>query len=125
MTSPLGVLRTVPQQAEDEAGRFGHESPRSWDAIPGRKVRNDGVHQAILLPGWTYHLAHDGTGWQLTPEGSRPHGYLVDSELQPADTLEMAHRRLVLDPSSRYTLERDETGAWRICLSAWVKWLAS
>jgi hypothetical protein len=119
------VLRTVPQQ-DEEPGRFGDESPRSWDVIPGRKVRNDGTYEAILLHGCSYQLAHDGTGWQLTPEGSRPHGYLADGKLQPADTLEMAHRLLVLDPSTRYTLERDETGAWRIRMSAWAaKWLAS
>ena len=57
---PVGVLRTVRQQAEDAPGRFGSQSPQSWDVIPGVKVRNDGVYPAVLLPGHGYQLAHDG-----------------------------------------------------------------
>lgn len=113
-TTPLGVLRTVPQHHEDEPARFDDQSPRSWDVIPGRKVRNDGVYPAILIPGDTYNLMHDGIGWQLTPEGTRPHAYLTNDSRQLVDTLELAHRMIALDPATRYTLERDETGAWRL-----------
>ena len=114
MTSALGVLRTEQHLTLDEPGYFGDQSPRSWDVIPGRKVRNDGVYPAILFPGSAYHLVHDGTGWQLAPEGTRPHAYLTDDALQPAGTLELAHRPLVLDPGCRYSIERDETGAWHL-----------
>ncbi len=114
MTSPLGVLRTVPQQAEDKPGQSGDQSPRCWDVIAGRKIRNDGVYPATLVPGYVYHLTHDGTGWLFTPEGERPHAYLVGGDLQPVDILELAHRPVVLDRSCRYTIERDETGAWRL-----------
>jgi len=120
MTSPLGVLRTLPQQAEDEPGRFGDQSPRSWDVIPGRKVRNDGVYTATLVPGCAYHLVHDGIGWQLTADGERPHAYLVDGELQPSGVLELAHRAVVLNPACRYAVEQDETGAWRLLKHAAV-----
>jgi hypothetical protein len=114
MNSPLGVLRTVPQQPLDEPGRYSDQSPRSWDVIPGRKVCNDGVYPAILLPGLAYHLAHDGTGWQLVPEGTRPHAYLTDDALQPVVKMELAHRPLVLDPGCRYSIEQDGTGAWHL-----------
>lgn len=120
MNTPLGVLRTMPQQAEGEPGRFGDQAPRSWDLIPGCKIRNDGCYPATLVPGCTYHLAHDGIGWLFTPEGERPHAYLVDDGLQPADLLELAHRPVVLDRASRYTIERDETGAWRLLECAGV-----
>jgi hypothetical protein len=114
MNTPLGVLRTAPQEAEDEPGRFGDQAPPSWDLIPGRKSRNDGCYPATLVPGYTYHLAHDGIGWLFSPEGERPHAYLVDGDLQPVGLLELAHRAVVLDRASRYTIERDETGAWRL-----------
>jgi hypothetical protein len=114
MNTEVGVLRTIPQQIEDDPGRFGDQPPRSWDLIPGRKVRNDGCYQATLVPGYVYHLAHDGIGWLFTPEGERPHAYLVDNDLHPTDILELAHRPVVLDPASRYTIERDETGAWHL-----------
>jgi hypothetical protein len=114
MTNTLGVLRTLPMGADDDPHRFGDQTPQSWDVIPGRKVRNDGCYPATLVPGYIYHLTHDGIGWQLTPEGERPHAYLVDNDLQPVDFLELAHRPVVLNHSSRYTIERDETGAWRL-----------
>jgi hypothetical protein len=120
MTNTLGVLRTLPQDAEEDSRRFLDQSPRSWDVIPGRKVRNDGCYQATLVPGYAYHLTHDGIGWQLTPEGERPHAYLVDSDLQPAGVLELAHRPVVLDRGCRYTIEQDETGAWRLAEHAGV-----
>jgi hypothetical protein len=119
-TSELGVLRTAPQYALDEPGHFGDQSPRAWDLIPGRKVRNDGVYAAILLPGSVYNLEHDGTGWQLTPEGTRPHAYLTDDQLQPAYTLELAHRLIALNSECRYSIERDGTGAWRLLEHAGV-----
>lgn len=112
MTSLLGVLRTMPQQAQDEPRRFGDQSPRAWDVIPGLKLRNDGVYPAVLVPGYAYELTHDGVGWLLTPQGKRPHAYLVGPGLEPVTTLELAHRAVMLDSRCRYAIERNETGAW-------------
>jgi hypothetical protein len=109
---PVGVLRTIRQQADDEPGRFGSQSPQSWDVIPGVKVRNDGVYPAVLLPGYGYRLANDGIGWQLTAEGGRPHGYLVGDDLEPAERLELAHRAVVLTGGRHYTVSQDQAGAW-------------
>lgn len=109
----VGVLRTIPQMAEDPH-RSGDQVPAHWDVIPGRKLRNDGVYPAVLLPGNTYHLTHDGIGWQLAPDGRSPHAYLVDTGLNPAGALELAHRPYVLDPAASYTISPDETGAWRL-----------
>jgi hypothetical protein len=114
-TTFAGVLRTVPQQAMDERDRFGGESSSSWDVIPGVKVRNDGVYPATLVPGYVYRIEHDGTAWQLTPEGERHHAYLVDAALEPIGRLELAHRPIVLMRGSHYTLSQDEAGAWRLC----------
>ncbi|HUZ37739.1 MAG TPA: hypothetical protein VMV17_15570 [Streptosporangiaceae bacterium] len=114
-TTFAGVLRTVPQQAMDERNRFGGESPSSWDVIPDVQVRNDGVYPATLVPGYVYRIEHDGIGWQMTPEGERPHAYLVDAALEPTGRLELAHRPIVLMRGCRYTLSRDEAGAWRLC----------
>src|ERR1022692_5123228 len=111
---PVGVLRTIRQQADDEPGRFGSQSPQSWDVIPGVKVRNDGVYPAVLLPGYGYRLAHDGIGWQLTAEGSPPHGYLVGDHLETVERLEVWHRPVVLMRGRPYTVSQDEAGAWRL-----------
>ncbi|MDX6390456.1 MAG: hypothetical protein QOJ73_1519 [Streptosporangiaceae bacterium] len=111
---PVGVLRTVRQQAEDEPDRFGSQSPQSWDVIPGVKVRNDGVYPAVLLPGYRYQLAHDGIGWQLTAEGGQPHGYLVGDDLEPVERLGLAHRPVVLIGGRHYTVSQDEAGAWSL-----------
>ncbi|HUY51487.1 MAG TPA: hypothetical protein VMV92_38255 [Streptosporangiaceae bacterium] len=110
----VGVLRTAGQQSLDEPGHFGDQPPSSWDVIPGVKVRNDGVYPAVLLPGSVYSLEHDGIGWQLTPEGHSPHGYLVDGALEPVERLELADRPLMLMPGRRYSVSPDGTGAWRL-----------
>lgn len=107
-----GVLRTTAYQAEDERGWFGAESARSWDVIPGVSLRNDGIYPAVLVPGYVYRLQHDGIGWQLTPEGDCPHAYLVDGSSAPVQSLELAHRPLVLMPDRSYVVSPDETGAW-------------
>jgi hypothetical protein len=107
-----GVLRTTAYQAEDVQGWFGAESVRCWDVIPGVSMRNDGVYPAVLVPGYVYRLQHDGIGWQLTPEGDRPHAYLVDGNGAPVESLELAHRPLVLMRDHSYVVSRDETGAW-------------
>jgi hypothetical protein len=111
---PAGVLRTIRQHAEDPASWFGSEDPQSWDVIAGVKVRNDGVYHAVLVPGYVYQLAHDGTGWQLTPEGGRRHGYLVGGDLEPIDRLELAHGPVVLTGGRRYTVSEDDAGGWRL-----------
>ncbi len=113
-TTAAGVLRTDPQQAMDERGRFGGESLPSWDVIPGVQVRNDGVYPATLVPGYVYRIEHDGIGWQMTPEGERPHAYLVDAALEPIEKLELAHRPIVLMRGCHYTLSLDEAGAWQL-----------
>ena len=115
--SSLGALRTIPQ-AEDEPSRFGDQAPRSWDVVPGLKVRKDGVYPAVLVTGYTYTLTHDGIGWQLTPEGERPQAYLVDAALQPVNILELAHRAVMLDTTCHYTISRHETGAWHLLAHA-------
>src|ERR1039457_5972503 len=89
---PVGVLRTVRQQAEDEPDRFGSQSPQSWDVIPGVTLRTAGVYPAVLLPGYGYRLAQDGSGGQRTPEGGRPQGDLVGDDREPGERLELAHR---------------------------------
>lgn len=109
-----GVLRTIPQQGLDEPGHFGDQAPSTWDVIPDVKVRNDGVYPATLMPGYVYRIEHDGIGWQLTPEGERPHAYLVDTALEPVSRLELAHRTIVLMHERRYTLSQDEAGAWEL-----------
>lgn len=118
--SALGIIRTIRQQQnEDGPDRFGpEESPRSWHVVPGRKLRNDGVVPVVLVPGYTYTLAHDGTGWQLTPEDETPHAYLVGDDLQLAGTIEVEHRAMRLVPGSRYVITQAGDGTWSLTVSA-------
>lgn len=111
---PAGILRTIPQHAADPAEWFGPEDPQSWDVIAGVKICNDGVHYAVLVPGYVYQLEHDGTGWQLTPEGGRRHGYLVGSDLEPIKRLELAQGPVVLTGGRRYTVSQNDAGGWRL-----------
>jgi hypothetical protein len=66
----------------------------------------------VLVPGYVYCLQHDGIGWQLTPQGDRPHAYLVHGNGAPVESLELAHRLLVLVRDRSYVVAGDETGAW-------------
>jgi hypothetical protein len=118
--SDLGVIRTIRQQQnEDQPDWFGpEESPRSWHVVPGRKLRNDGVVPVVLVPGYTYTLAHDGTGWQLTPGNETPHAYLVDDGMQLVDTIQVEHRTMQLVPGSRYLITQAADGTWSLTVSA-------
>src|SRR5215471_1074326 len=110
-----GVVRTIRQYPEESPRHHDWEAPASWDVIPGRKVRNDGVYPAALRPGYVYRLEHDGIGWQFAPDGQAPHAYLVDAaSLEPADRLELTHKSIALAPGRRYTLSQDDAGAWQL-----------
>lgn len=111
-THPLGILRTAA--IEDGPGGPGGHSGRARRRIPGVKVRNDGVHAAVLVAGNVYDLAYDGVGWQLTPEGERPHAYLVNDALQPIGELTLTHGVLALLRDRRYMVVQDATGAWGV-----------
>lgn len=97
----LGTLTTAAEDTAEAVHR-----------IPGRRVRNDGVHEAALVPGQAYRLAHDGVGWQLTAEGERPHAYLVDDGLGPVGELELADGVLVLQADRQYVVAQDDAGQW-------------
>lgn len=112
----LATLRTESvQYTEAEHTEAG---PRHLVMLrpAGVGVRNDGYRGYWMLPGQTYRLAHDGTGWRVTcPDWTDGHVLrLVDAEdgRQIVDVLpgdEGSHR---LEPGRVYELREQTPGVW-------------
>lgn len=120
ITTPqrLATLAVEGKQGEDNtsAGTRQVTTYRPTD----RLLRNDGIQHYWMLPGLTYRLEHDGTGWRVTCRDwtdtshiyrlAEPQDYHYMSTLTADDGADVA-----LTPGQRYELRQEiPDEAWHL-----------
>jgi hypothetical protein len=114
------ALKIETKQEEDGGAspRFDDIQSRISYRPDGIVLENDGIYHHWMLPGFTYDMAHDGTGWRVTcvtwPSDRSSHVYrLSRGGRQFVTALPTVDGSVELDPATTYTVTQ-VAGAWSL-----------
>jgi len=118
MTASITVVDLVTEYAEILEPDGPGTRPAAWFRPAGRPLLNDGMWSFWMLPGETYRLAFDGTGWVTSCPS------WVDAHVRRLATLagSMAATlpvrtdagALTLDPAHTYALQPSGVDGWSV-----------